>query len=150
MSLQFVCAETEMEPVLDAILGLIDNGKCCFLLKGDLGAGKTTLVKKIAAKLGIRDDIQSPTFSIVNQYAISPERWFVHCDWYRVESESELIEIGMEEYLSNNNIVFIEWPEMGRILWPEDAVVLNIEHIQNNLRQYNIFFTIDKNPTQFK
>lgn len=86
-----------------------------FLLHGDLGAGKTTLVKAIVKKLGGQDIVQSPTFSIVNEY-IWPGGVIYHMDLYRLESLAEIFDIGFEEYISSGAYCFIEWPEKAEDL----------------------------------
>lgn len=80
------------------------------LFYGEMGVGKTTLIKEICQQLGVTDHISSPTFSIVNEYQSNDIPVF-HFDCYRIESESELDEIGFEEYLNQNAWVLIEWPE---------------------------------------
>ncbi len=83
-----------------------------FMLEGDLGAGKTALVKAFAATLGCEDDVNSPTFSIINEYTLPTQEKMVHMDLYRIEEEDELIELGIEEYLDRTDIYcFVEWPE---------------------------------------
>lgn len=104
------------------------------LLKGDLGSGKTTLVKSILKKLGVNDEIKSPTFSIVNEYD-HPSGPIYHFDLYRIEKIDELDVIGFEEYIDNCNICFIEWPEVGMEKIFGNYMQINLGHIDDNKRE---------------
>ena len=104
------------------------------LLKGDLGSGKTTLVKSILKKLGVNDEIKSPTFSIVNEYD-HPSGPIYHFDLYRIEKIDELDVIGFEEYINNCNICFIEWPEVGMEKIFGNYMQINLGHIDDNKRE---------------
>lgn len=86
-----------------------------FLLHGDLGAGKTTLVKALVKNLGCREIVQSPTFSIINEYIWSGGSIF-HMDLYRLESLEEIFDIGFEEYIASGAYCFIEWPDKAEEL----------------------------------
>ena len=101
----------EIEDVTKSLIDEI-NGVNIILLKGELGAGKTTLIKSILKKLGVKENITSPTFSIVNQYFAS-NRLINHFDLYRIKSLKELDVMGFEEYLDNEGVNFIEWPEIA-------------------------------------
>lgn len=100
---------------------------------GNLGAGKTTLIKILAQKLGIQDSISSPTFSYVNQY---DEKLF-HFDCYRLKSMEEALDFGLEEYLDSGKMCWIEWPQIIEPLIPTPYIEIRIEHTNNNTR--NIF-----------
>ena len=100
---------------------------------GNLGAGKTTLIKILAQKLGIQDSISSPTFSYVNQY---DENLF-HFDCYRLKSMEEALDFGLEEYLDSGKMCWIEWPQIIEPLIPTPYIEIRIEHTNNNTR--NIF-----------
>lgn len=104
------------------------------LLKGDLGSGKTTLVKSILKKLGVNDEIKSPTFSIVNEYD-HPSGPIYHFDLYRIEKIDELDVIGFEEYIDSCNICFIEWPEVGMEKIFGNYMQINLGHIDDNKRE---------------
>ena len=94
------------------------------LLRGELGSGKTTIVKSVLKKMGINDCVTSPTFSIVNEYDFS-ENIIYHFDLYRIEKIEELDIIGFEDYIYSQNICFIEWPEI--VLNNIDLQYLDIE-----------------------
>jgi len=81
------------------------------LLRGELGSGKTTLVKSVLKKMGVNECVTSPTFSIVNEYDFS-ENIIYHFDLYRIENIEELDVIGFEDYIYSQKICFIEWPEI--------------------------------------
>ena len=84
------------------------------LLKGELGAGKTTLAQMICLELGVKESVTSPTYTIVNEYLSSAQKKIYHFDLYRLEKESELDSFGFLEYLDSGNICLIEWPEMAK------------------------------------
>ena len=101
----------EIEDVAKSIINEI-NDVNLVLFKGELGSGKTTLIKSILKNLGVKENITSPTFSIVNQYLIS-NGLINHFDLYRIKSLTELDVIGFEEYLESEAVCFIEWPEIA-------------------------------------
>ena len=82
------------------------------LISGEMGAGKTTLIKQILFNLNVIDNVSSPTFSIVNEYKTKTEDLIYHMDLYRVDKIEELEEIGFFEYLESGNLCFIEWGEI--------------------------------------
>lgn len=94
---------------------------------GRMGAGKTTFVSEVARQLESEDEASSPTFSIVNEY--DTKRWgkVYHLDCYRIESEEEAFETGVEDYFNSGRACFVEWPERIEGLLPEDVVNVNIE-----------------------
>ncbi|WP_020605933.1 tRNA (adenosine(37)-N6)-threonylcarbamoyltransferase complex ATPase subunit type 1 TsaE [Spirosoma spitsbergense] len=89
-----------------------------WLFDGDMGAGKTTLIKAICRVLGVVSTVQSPTFSIVNEYTTHEGHSVYHFDCYRLRNEAEALDIGIEEYVDSGNYCFIEWPEKIMNLWP--------------------------------
>ena len=86
-------------------------------LTGDLGTGKTRLIKGICQALGVMEHVASPTFTIVNEYRVN-ELMIYHFDFYRVKSLAEIIDLGFEEYVSGDGICLIEWPEKAREILP--------------------------------
>tara|TARA_B100001093_G_scaffold482775_1_gene514712 strand:- start:318 stop:722 length:405 start_codon:yes stop_codon:yes gene_type:complete len=107
------------------------------LLKGDLGAGKTTLVKEIVKKLGSNEDVSSPTFGIVNELTIGRSTAF-HLDLYRIESREELLQLGFDEYIYSGNYCFIEWPEIAMKLISQPHHTITLNNINDSTR--NISF----------
>ena len=82
------------------------------LLSGEVGAGKTTLIKEILKILKVNDNVNSPTFSIINEYLSDDKKTIYHIDLYRIKNIDELHSIGFFEYLESNNLCFIEWSNM--------------------------------------
>ncbi len=97
------------------------------LFYGEMGSGKTTLIKEICKQLGVTDSMSSPTYAIVNEYHASDKKTIYHFDLYRVKNLEECLDIGMEEYLYSGNYCLIEWPDMAASLYPENAVKVFIE-----------------------
>lgn len=102
------------------------SNELVFAFRGDLGAGKTTLIKNICNFLGVKEAVSSPTFSLVNEYLTEENQVIYHFDFYRLESEEEAYDIGFEDYLSSENRCFIEWPEKIESLLPERRVEIEI------------------------
>jgi tRNA threonylcarbamoyladenosine biosynthesis protein TsaE len=104
------------------------------LIEGEMGAGKTTLIKEICKKLGVLDHVSSPTFSIVNEYRTLTATVY-HFDLYRLEDERQAEEIGLGDYLQSGQVCLVEWPEKAsRILsfWP--SIRLEISHLGDSSR----------------
>lgn len=118
------------------------KGGDILLLEGELGAGKTTLVKGLAAGLGISYEITSPTFTLMNIYPVNSDKikTLVHIDTYRLKDEEELTEIGVEDYLGKPDaLCIIEWPEkIAGLLKNKKTTVVTIEHSENNQRKITI------------
>lgn len=95
------------------------------LLYGDMGVGKTTLVKAIAEALGSKDDVSSPTFSIVNEYS-AKDFLIYHFDLYRINNIEEAYNFGIEDYLYSNNWSIIEWPDVAKDILPEEFTSINL------------------------
>jgi tRNA threonylcarbamoyladenosine biosynthesis protein TsaE len=103
------------------------EGHTVWLLKGEMGSGKTTLVKQIVEQLGVEGTVASPTFSIVNQYGNSGGKVVYHFDLYRLKNELEAFDIGLEEYLNSGSVCLIEWPEKLDKLLPDQYFEVQIE-----------------------
>ena len=117
--------EYSLENISNAVnqlLEAINIGPKIWLFRGEMGAGKTTLVKEIGQQLKIKSIVQSPTFSLVNPYETESGEIMYHFDLYRLENIHEAVDIGIEEYLDSGHLCFIEWPERAEILW-------NIPHV---------------------
>ena len=106
------------------------------LLDGPVGAGKTTLIKELISLLGAEDQGHSPTFGLLNEYA-SPEGEIVayHLDAYRLRSEEEAFDLGLEEFWSKNTPFIIEWPDNLGSLVPSDAFFVKIDYAEGGKRQ---------------
>lgn len=101
------------------------NNYTIFLFEGELGSGKTTLIKKILKDVGISEHVKSPTFSLVNEY-IENDLIIFHFDLYRVKKENELDNIGFYEYLDSGKLCFIEWPMIAIQNINRDYVLIKI------------------------
>ncbi|MCF6224395.1 MAG: tRNA (adenosine(37)-N6)-threonylcarbamoyltransferase complex ATPase subunit type 1 TsaE [Flavobacteriaceae bacterium] len=108
------------------------------LFYGAMGAGKTTLIKEIVKQLGVDEVANSPTFSLVNEYLSRKGETIYHFDFYRIESEEEAYDIGIEEYFYDNNWCFIEWPQKVENLLPLDAVTIYLTLNKNDSRNIQI------------
>ena len=107
-------------------------------LVGDLGTGKTTLVKEIMHALGANDQVKSPTFTIIEPYELALETIY-HMDLYRINDSSELESIGLEEYLNEPNaIIFIEWPENSFGYLKKFNMKISLKHLSENERKCSI------------
>lgn len=111
-----------------------------FAFDGQMGAGKTTFIKKLCEQMGTTDVVNSPTFAIVNVYDVEqPYQGEVyHFDCYRLKDIREAIDFGAEDYLYSGNYCFIEWPEMIEALLPEDTVYIRITPKENGDRLLTI------------
>ena len=110
-----------------------------FLFYGDMGVGKTTLIKSLCKHLGTNDNVASPTFSIVNEYK-TPDGSIYHFDFYRLKTQTEALDMGFEEYLYSGNYCFIEWPEKIPDLLPLHYISIKITIGANDTRLVNIDF----------
>ena len=107
------------------------------LFEGDLGLGKTTLIKNICRVLGSSDNISSPTFPILNIYMCKDEEIF-HADLYRVDNISDLNELGFIEILDNDNWTFVEWPNKFKNIFKKNYTLLQLKEISKNERKIKI------------
>jgi tRNA threonylcarbamoyladenosine biosynthesis protein TsaE len=101
---------------------------------GELGAGKTTFIQAICRNLGITVEVNSPTFSLVNEYFTPEGDSVFHFDFYRIETPGELFDMGYEEYFYSGSLCLIEWPEKAPGLMPGDALMVNIVVSENETR----------------
>ncbi len=121
---------TQISP---AILNYKENARV-FAFYGQMGAGKTTLIKALCNQLNVATPTSSPSFSIVNEYLCKDNRKIYHFDFYRIRHQQEAIDIGLEDYLYSNHYCFIEWPEKIDNLLPENFVRVRIEVNSDNSR----------------
>lgn len=128
----------EMEKIGQELAGRLQGGDI-LCLEGNLGAGKTTLIKGLARAFKIKDDITSPTFSLMNIYDIKTAkiRRLIHIDTYRLKNEEELLDIGAEDYLGKpDTICVIEWPEKIKgLLKNKKIATVAIEHLPDGGRK---------------
>lgn len=106
-----------------------------FAFYGDMGAGKTTLIKAICEQLGVEDTINSPTFAIVNEYRSNTSSELIyHFDCYRIKEIEEALDFGFEDYMESGALCFIEWPQNVEVLLPEDTVKVYIHVNEDDSR----------------
>lgn len=114
--------------------------KKVILFTGEIGAGKTTLIKELCKQLGVQQAVTSPTFSIINEYVYqneaAREQLLYHADLYRLKHADEAIDIGIEDYLYSGNYCFIEWPAVIESLLPLEVVQVQIELVNNSTRKF--------------
>lgn len=108
------------------------------LFYGQMGVGKTTLIKEICKKLEVTDTISSPTFSLVNEYQTLKNEKVFHFDFYRITNEEEALDMGIEEYFDQNDWCLIEWPENIENLLPIDAVQIYLKSLNNEQRNIQL------------
>ncbi len=108
------------------------------LFNGEMGVGKTTLIKEICKQLGVEDVAHSPTFSLVNEYLTTKGETVYHFDFYRIEHEEEAYDMGIEDYLYSNNWCLIEWPNNVENLLPLETVEINISLLENGQRNIQL------------
>ncbi len=126
---------SEIEAIAADILAASQHKIIAF--HGEMGVGKTTLIKVLAKQLGITELTSSPTFSIVNEYRSANETIY-HFDCYRMENEVEAYDIGIEEYLYSDGWCFIEWPERIENLLPNELTEVYIKKINEHVRSVHL------------
>ncbi len=138
---RWVCRDLpQLEGIAEQILRY-GEGETIWLFRGDMGAGKTTLIRELGKLLKIESHISSPTFSIVNEYETTGGEPVYHFDFYRLKNEAEAVDIGTGEYLYSGNLCLIEWPANIAGLIPDKYLMVDIEIGENNTR----IFSLSKN-----
>ncbi len=117
---------------------LKNNPEKVYCFYGKMGAGKTTFIKAICEEMGVQETVNSPTFSIVNEYEAKDGEIIYHFDCYRINKVQEALDLGAEEYLYSGNYCFIEWPENINAILPDNAVSVGIEEVEDGLRMVMI------------
>ena len=135
----------ELEEVVKALLNF-SAGRKKIMFYGEIGAGKTTFIKNICKHLGVKEAVVSPTFSLVNEYtyhdeSLQSEQYVNHLDLYRLKNEQEALDIGIEDYLYDDDYCFIEWAEIIEHWLPDDLVKIYINIFEDSGRT----FTLEKN-----
>jgi len=118
-------SEEQLREVAEALLAALD-GRTVVALRGEMGAGKTTLIRSVAECLGVEDQVTSPTFALVNQYESDKGERLFHFDFYRIEDEREAFDLGYEEYFYSGDLCFVEWPEKIEWLMPDAVMEVRI------------------------
>ena len=126
--------ENQIEEVARQLIENVPSKILCF--HGEMGAGKTTLIKAIVRHLGAVDEANSPTFGIVNEYHNDDEALLAyHFDFYRLNDENEAYDLGIEDYFNTEAWLFMEWPEKITAILPLDAVHIHIDVVDFNTRK---------------
>lgn len=107
---------------------------------GEMGAGKTTLIQEICRQLGVDQDVTSPTFALVNEYFSDKEHTIFHFDFYRLDTALEVLDIGLEDYISSGYMCMFEWPEKIGPYLPDDCLRISIEVLSDNSRNIKLEF----------
>jgi len=105
------------------------------LFEAEMGTGKTTLIKALCKALKVEDTISSPTFSLVNEYETTNGELIYHFDFYRLKSEEEALDFGIEDYLYSGNFCFLEWSEKIPNLIPDKHTTIKIRVLENGNRE---------------
>lgn len=122
----------ELQEVAKKIVNFAE-GERIWIFEGQMGAGKTTLIKAICQVLGVTDTVQSPTYSIVNEYCTAKQETLYHFDFYRINSEEEAMDMGYEEYFYDHKYCFIEWASKIPDLVPPQHLKISI-HLEDTYR----------------
>ena len=130
------CKLDELHLIVNKVYHLMEQTPV-LLLKGDLGAGKTTFTSLLMKSFGIIGNASSPTFNILNEYSDASGSTFYHFDLYRIKHPEELEQIGFSEYLDSNRPCIIEWPKIGMDYILDEFLLLEIEH-EEGLRKYRL------------
>jgi tRNA threonylcarbamoyladenosine biosynthesis protein TsaE len=126
----------QLEEVAQKII--TENPNKVILFHGEMGVGKTTLIKQLCKTLGVTDATSSPTFSLVNEYQTNVNQTVYHFDFYRLNNETEALDMGIDDYLYSGNWCFIEWAEKVPNMIPEAHSVITIELLADGKRSLEL------------
>lgn len=127
--------EEQLDQVAEAILKAHPEERV-FGFYGEMGAGKTTLIKALCRALGVRDVTSSPTFAIINEYWTEAGEPLYHFDFYRIDEPADATRVGFEEYLYSGHYCFIEWTEKVEEILQGDFVPITIERVDDDMRVF--------------
>ena len=125
----------QLEDVATKILKKYPNHRV-FCFNGEMGAGKTTIIKALSKCLGIKNIPSSPTFAIVNEYWTPQNEPVYHFDFYRIEHPEEAVAIGLFDYLESGHYCFMEWAENIDTILDDDLIKITIERIDDQTRKF--------------
>jgi tRNA threonylcarbamoyladenosine biosynthesis protein TsaE len=139
----FICKG--LAQISDCAKFVIDlcRGQHVWVFKGELGAGKTTLIKEIAKQMGVLDPVSSPTFSLVNEYQSQEGSIFYHFDFYRIRDVEEAVDIGVDEYFHSGNYCWVEWGERIPELIPENFALIELHRTEGDFREITVKIILD-------
>ena len=127
----------DLPEAADAILEAL-NGRSIVAFWGEMGAGKTTLIRALCDRLGVTDTVTSPTFALVNEYHTETGEPIYHFDFYRINRIEEVFDFGYEEYFYSGNLCLIDWPEKIEGLLPEETLSVRIRITSDESRTIEI------------
>lgn len=134
---QFTYELDEIEKAAKAVIEAAGDAKV-WVFQGDMGAGKTTLIKALSKVFSVTDQVSSPTFGIVNHYENQNGGIFYHFDFYRMDDPTEALDIGIEEYFYSGNYCWLEWAEKIAAFLPEKFLLIRINNDSETQRTLNI------------
>ena len=117
---------------------ITEAGVTVVAFEGEMGAGKTTLIRALAATLGVVDDVSSPTFALVNEYRDGQDQSVYHFDFYRIESVEEAVRMGAVEYLDSGYLCLVEWPSRVGALLPTPRLEVHLEVLSAEAREIKL------------
>tara|TARA_Y100000741_G_scaffold238551_1_gene182604 strand:+ start:635 stop:1048 length:414 start_codon:yes stop_codon:yes gene_type:complete len=121
-----------------AVNFILENKKFSIIrIDGEIGSGKTTLIKSLCKSLGVSENVSSPTFSLVNEYLINTKKKIFHFDFYRIENPEEALDIGLEDYLKSNHLCILEWGQIISEYLPEKYDFFSLDKINESTRKLN-------------
>ena len=132
---EILASENQLEQVAEAILNAYPEERV-FGFYGEMGAGKTTLIKAICQTLGVRDVPSSPTFAIINEYWTEGGEPLYHFDFYRIDEPADASRVGFEDYLYSGHYCFIEWTEKVEEILQGDFIPVVIERVDDETRKF--------------
>lgn len=131
--MEFVFNTDEIQNTAKEIIELVDKYKI-IAFSGELGAGKTTMINAICQELGVKQQVTSPTYSIIQEYRID-NIVIYHMDLYRIKSIDEAIDAGIEDCLNSDNLCLVEWPQKASLLFPKETVYISLQTLSENTRK---------------
>ena len=135
--IQFTYELNELENAAQAIIEASSDEKV-WVFQGEMGAGKTTLIKALCKAFSVSDQVSSPTFGIVNHYENQAGEFFYHFDFYRLDDPTEALDIGIEEYFYSGNYCWLEWAEKIAAFLPEKFFLIRISTDSETKRTLNL------------
>jgi len=124
--------------IKDAVNFILANKRFSIIrIDGEIGSGKTTLIKSLCESLGVLQNVSSPTFSIVNEYLINDKSKIFHFDFFRIKNPLEALDIGLEDYLESNHLCILEWGQIVNKYLPKEYDLFSIKKINENTRKLN-------------
>jgi tRNA threonylcarbamoyladenosine biosynthesis protein TsaE len=132
--MEIIFALDEIETIAQNFLQIVKPNKV-FAFSGDLGAGKTTFINALCKQLGVTESVTSPTYSIIQEYAGADRDIIYHIDLYRLKSDREAMDAGVEDSINSGEICMIEWPERAPSIFPDKTVYATFEILSDHKRK---------------